>query len=116
VGFVTEQHQLVHNVYLQLLAELGIIGLGLFLAVAAACLRACYVAARAFDRLGRRDIAVLARGVLVATVGALAASLTLSNLRDPRLWILLALGPALCGIAAAAQASGKAQALAARSR
>ena len=49
---IDEPH-LVHNTYLQLLAETGVIGLSLFFVVAGACLTAAHRAGRLFERLGR---------------------------------------------------------------
>ncbi len=96
---VTDRPHVVHNTYLQLLAEAGLVGLGLFLAVVTACLAAAWRAATAFERRARPDLALLSRAVLLAGVGALAALLFISAGTDPRLWLLLALGPALLTIA-----------------
>jgi O-antigen ligase len=92
-----------HSVYLQLLAETGVIGLTLFLVVVAGCLRAALVAGRRFDDLGERAMAGLARAAFVAMVGMLAASFFISNLTDRRMWILLALGPILLALASRPQ-------------
>lgn len=100
VDLIAEKPRLVHNVYLQLLAEVGIVGLALFLGVILAALRTALLAARRFDRLGDPSLALLSRAVLVAGVGALAASFFLSNGPDKRLWVILALGPALLAVAA----------------
>jgi O-antigen ligase len=103
VRLISERPDLVHNAYLQLLVEAGPVGLALFLGVIGACLRAAWMAARRFEALGERGLSDLARGVLVACIGMLAASFFLSNGADKRLWTILALGPALLGIAARAQ-------------
>jgi hypothetical protein len=63
------------------------------------CLLAVFRAARRFDELNERGLAGLARAVLVGTIGMLAASFFLSDGSDPRLWVLLALGPALLALA-----------------
>lgn len=85
----------VHNVYLQLWVETGIVGLLLFLAVALRGIVAAFRAANRFERLGDTDTATLSRAAMLGLIGTLTASFFLSNVSDPRLWVLLALGPAL---------------------
>jgi O-antigen ligase len=92
---IAEQPSVAHNVYLQQLAETGIVGLLLLLVVCAACLTASQVAAARFHAGGDRAMTTLARATTVAIIGLLAASTFISNGPDKRLWIALALGPAL---------------------
>jgi O-antigen ligase len=97
---VTVEHpKVVHNTFLQVLAEDGLVGLALFLGVILAALRAAYLAAELFDRRGSPAFATLARAVLVGSIGLLAAAFFVSLTTDYRLWLLLALGPALLGVA-----------------
>ncbi|MGH2742303.1 MAG: O-antigen ligase family protein [Thermoleophilaceae bacterium] len=98
---IAEQPNVVHNTYLQLLAENGLIGLPLFLGFVFACLRAAWLAGRRFEARGQADLEALARAVLVGAIGMLAASFFISAGVDKRLWILLALGPALLAVAEA---------------
>jgi O-antigen ligase len=95
---VIQDPHTVHNVYLQALAELGVIGFALLLAVLGATLHATWSAISRFDAAGARRLSVLARGVLVAQISMLSASVFLSNGYDVRLWVLLALGPALAAV------------------
>jgi O-antigen ligase len=95
VRIVTTLNPVVHNIYLQLLAEDGFIGLGLFLAIAARCLQSAWQAARRFDARGDPAGGALARGVLVGQIGILVAGVFLSAGFDTRLWILFGLGLAL---------------------
>ncbi len=99
VELITERPHVVHNAYLQLLAEEGVVGLGLFLALALGCMAAAWHAARRFDASRRQGLAALARAILLAIGGALVASWFISNATDKRLWALLALGPALLAVA-----------------
>jgi O-antigen ligase len=99
VHILAEQPRYVHNTYLQLVAENGVIGLLLFLGFALGCLRAALLAARRFEATRRASLEMLARAVLVAAIGMLIAAFFLSAAVDGRMWVLLALGPALLGIA-----------------
>ena len=99
VRLIVDEPHVAHNVYLQQLAETGIVGLGLLLFVIVACLTAAVRAARRFDALGDGALATLARASAVAMVGFLVASTFISDSTDKRLWIVLALGPALLGLA-----------------
>jgi O-antigen ligase len=99
VRLIVDEPLVAHNVYLQQLAETGIVGLALLLSVIAACLTAALRAARRFDALGDDALATLARASVVAMVGFLVASTFISDSTDRRLWIVLALGPALLGLA-----------------
>jgi O-antigen ligase len=99
VTLLVDEPNFVHNTYLQLFAEGGIVALALFLAVVLSCLGAARRAAELFARSRARALEILARAVLVAMIGMLAAGMFLSAALDPRLWVLLALGPALLGVA-----------------
>jgi O-antigen ligase len=100
VDLIAERPHAVHNTYLGLLAETGVVGLGLFVAVIGASLGAAQKAAAMFDRRGDQALCTLSRGVLVAAVGVLVAAFFASLGSEPMLWLLLALGPALLGVAA----------------
>ena len=99
VGLIVDDPHLVHNTYLQLFAEGGVVGLALFLGFVGACLRATKLAADRFEAQGERSLGTLARAVMVATISMLAAMVFLSTATDKRLWLLLALGPALLAVA-----------------
>jgi O-antigen ligase len=96
---ITEVPHLVHNVYLQMLTEAGIIGFLIFLLVIAGCVRSSWFAARRFDAIGRTGYGDLARAILLAEIGMLSAQFFISDGEDLRLWILLGLGPALLSLA-----------------
>lgn len=99
VDLIVDKHIVVHNVYLELWVETGIIGLLLYLGFVVACLAAAWRAKGLFERMGDSEMATLARTVVLATVGMLAASFFLSNVSNHQSWVLLALGPVLASIA-----------------
>jgi O-antigen ligase len=102
---VVERPHVPHNTYLQVLAEAGIVGLILFVLFIAGCLRAAMRGAREFEDRGEWGTGTLTRGIVVATASILAASMFLSAATDKRLWILLALGPVMLGLARQAGAT-----------
>ncbi|MFZ1153949.1 MAG: O-antigen ligase family protein [Solirubrobacteraceae bacterium] len=99
VGLIVDQHLVVHNLYLQLWAESGIVGLLLFLALVVLAFAGAWRAIARFEALGDEEMTGLSRAVIPALVGVLTASFFLSNISDRRIWVLLALGPVLAGIA-----------------
>lgn len=101
--FIVDDAKVAHNVYLQVLAELGVVGLLMFLAVLAFALRSAAQAAARFNASGNVQMEILARAVFVAIVTLLAANFFLSDQFSKQLWLLLGLGPALLAIASSAR-------------
>ena len=97
--FIVDTPKAAHNTYLQVLAELGVIGAALFISVIGFALLCILRAARIFDRLDERGLELLARALLVAIAGVLAADFFISEQYSKQLWFLLGLGPALLGVA-----------------
>jgi O-antigen ligase len=106
--FIVDNPKVAHNTYLNVLAELGVVGLALFLAIIALPLwwaaRAVGVAARAGDR----QLEILARAMVVVIVGLLAADFFGSRQYTKQLWLLLSLCPVLLQISRAELASRRA--------
>ncbi len=106
--FIVDNPKVAHNTYLNVLAELGVVGLALFLAVIAFSL---WCAARALgvaSRAGDRQLDVLARAMIVVIVGLLAADFFGSRQYSKQLWLLLSLCPALLAISRAELAARRA--------
>jgi O-antigen ligase len=97
--FIVDNPKSAHNTYLQLLAELGVIGATLFVSIILFALLCMLRAARIFERLGEQGLELLARALLVAVAGVLAADFFISDAFSKQLWLLLGLGPALLGVA-----------------
>ena len=107
VDLIAEQRKDVHNAYLQALAETGIPGLLLFVAVAGLALGSARTAERRLAGRGDAALAAVARGLVLALVGMLVALVFISYGHDSRLWLLLALGPALLAISARSSTAGR---------
>ncbi len=104
--FIVDTPKVAHNTYLQVLAELGIIGAVLFLAIIGFSLLCILRAARIFERLKETTMELLSRAMLVALAGTLAADFFISDEFSKQLWLLLGLGPALLAIARATERRG----------
>ena len=99
VNFVLTDPQPTHNTYLQTLAEMGVVGLALFLLILLLSIRAAVLAVRIFHARGDRSMEILARALVLAIVGILAADFFVSDSYSKQLWLLLAVCPALLAIA-----------------
>jgi O-antigen ligase len=97
--FIVDTPKVAHNTYLQILAELGIIGLALFLSIIGFAIWCALRAARWFGRAGDSQMEIVSRAMVVALVGVLAADFFITEQYGKQLWLLLGLGPALLGVA-----------------
>lgn len=98
--FIIDTPLVAHNAYLHVLAEMGLVGLSLFLAVLALSIGSSLRAVSIFRRRNERTLEALARALIVALAGILAADFFLSEQYNKQLWLLLAMGPALLAMAA----------------
>jgi O-antigen ligase len=96
--FIIDTPQVAHNSYLHVLAELGIPGLALFVAIIVACLSCAWRAARRFAAAGDSVLETLARAIVLALIALLVADFFASDHLNKELWLLLGLGPALLAI------------------
>ena len=97
--FIVDDPKVAHNVYLQVTAELGVVGGLMFVSILAFSLACCVRAARRFGARGDERMEILSRALVVALIGVLAADFFASEQFSKQLWLLLGLGPALLGIA-----------------
>lgn len=88
-----------HNIYLELLADLGIPGLLAFLGVVAAAIGATIRAARMFNRQGDREMELIARSMFLVLVGFMTADIFLSGEFAKQLWLAFAVSAALLKLA-----------------
>lgn len=94
-----ETPQVAHNTYLEVLAELGIVGLSMFALLLLFCVGSAHAAARAFSARGDPGGDALARALMIAMIGTLTADIFISQEFNKQLWLLLACGPALLSVA-----------------
>jgi O-antigen ligase len=97
--FIIDTPKPPHNVYLSVLAELGVVGLALFMIVLGFAVASVLRAARLFERAGDTEMEIYARALCVAFVGLLTADFFLSEPFGKQLWLLIGLGPALLAVA-----------------
>jgi O-antigen ligase len=105
VDLIVDEPKVVHNTYLQVLTELGALGLTVFSLVVLGALALAVRGIRAFARAGDRESELLGRGLLIGTLGMLAAFVFISAQYEKALWLLLGLCAALPGLAARARTS-----------
>jgi putative inorganic carbon (HCO3(-)) transporter len=96
---IIETPQVTHNTYLQVAAELGLVGFSLFALIIFFSLRCGLWAARLFQRRGDIGGEALARAAMIGLIGVLVADLFISQQYNKQLWLMLGLGPAMLAIA-----------------
>jgi O-antigen ligase len=108
---ILDRTEVVHNTYLHVLAETGLIGLALFVLVIVAALTMGVQAINTFSKLGDLEMEILARGLVIGTIGMLVAFLFLSAQHEKQLPLLLGALAALYAIsrrsAAAKRSTGE---------
>lgn len=97
--YFIDHPKVAHNMYLHVLAELGIVGLALFLSIIGFAVVSAFRAAKTFASSGDEDMDLLTRAIMLAVLGMLAADFFLSGQLSKQLWLLLGLGPALLAVA-----------------
>ncbi|HEX3511620.1 MAG TPA: O-antigen ligase family protein [Solirubrobacteraceae bacterium] len=93
--------KVAHNTYLNILAELGIVGGAMFLGLLAVSVGCTVMAMRRLQRDGDERLEILVRGLLVGIGGYLITIFFITETYSKLLWIVMALGPVLLAIASA---------------
>jgi O-antigen ligase len=88
----------VHNTYLNVLTDYGLIGLALFLALGLMALTLGIRAAWAFSRSGDRELELLSRGVVSAVIAMMTAYTFISAQYEKQLWLLAGFCAALYSV------------------
>jgi O-antigen ligase len=104
--YIADTPKVAENMYLEVFAELGIVGLAFFLTLIAFGLGCSFAALTRFRQLGRRHLQGLTAAIAVSTVGLLVADFFASEQYARELWLLLGLGPALLAIAKRMETDG----------
>jgi O-antigen ligase len=89
VDLVFDATKVVHNTYLQLLSELGAIGLLAFTVVALGALTLGLRGVRVLASHDERQAELTGRAIVIALVGTLAALVFISGQFEKQLWLLL---------------------------
>ena len=100
---IGETPKVVHNIYLEVATETGVVGLALFLGVVGFGIGSMLAAARTFGRMGQADMQAASICIAVGVIGILAADMFVSDQYSKQLWLLLGLGPALLQMARTAR-------------
>lgn len=95
--------KVAHNTYLNILAELGLVGGVLFFAIIVLCVGCHLAAIRRFQRDKDERMEMLARGLLIGFGGYLVTLMFISDEYAKLLWILLSLGPIMLAVASGAR-------------
>jgi O-antigen ligase len=102
---VVEQRKVVHNTYLHILTELGIVGMIPFAVLMTGCLALAWSGVRTFALRAERRLEILARGIVIGTIGMLAAFFFISAQYEKQLWLLLGVCAALSTLARAGESA-----------
>lgn len=97
-AFILETPKVAHNTYLNIVAELGILGGLLFVSILVFSATCALLSIRRAREAGDESMEILLRGLAVGLGGYLVTLMFLSEGTEKLLWIMLALGPAMLAI------------------
>lgn len=101
---IVDVPHVTHNMYLDVVDELGLPGLIALLALAGTSIGAAVRAAKRYERVGDVQFELMSRALALAILGVLVADVFLSGQFSKQLWLLLALPPPLLALAPPAKA------------
>ena len=87
---VLNNRLVTHNTYLEILSELGFVGLGLFLGVICTTFAVAWSGIRSMGSM-LENASIVSRGLMSGTLGLLVAYIFLSGEYEKQLWLLLGL-------------------------
>ncbi len=111
-AFILETPKVAHNTYLNIIAELGVVGGLLFVAILAFSATCTLVAIKRAREAADESMEILLRGLAVGFGGYLVTLLFLSESTEKLLWIMIALGPAMLAVTTAMRDDARAPSLA----
>jgi O-antigen ligase len=97
--FIVDTPKVAHNTYLQVLAELGIVGFALFMTILLFSFVCAFKAHRVAAAAGDRELDLIARAAVVALLALFSAYIFVSRDYGKQLWLLLALCPVMLEVA-----------------
>lgn len=105
VDLVVDDPKVAHNTYLHVLTELGVVGFVAFIGMLGGTLLVGWRAIKELQRRGERRLEILARGLVIGTIGMLAAFVFITAQLEKQLWLLLGLCLALSTLARAGESA-----------
>ena len=106
---VVDTPKVAHNTYLHVLTELGVVGFAAFAAMLLGSVLIAWNSIKSFARRGELRLEIVGRGVLIGTIGMLAAFVFITAQYEKQLWLLLGACAALSTLAKAGEfANGEA--------
>jgi O-antigen ligase len=102
---VLDKSEVVHNSYLHVLAETGLIGLALFILVIVTALAMGMRAIKTFSERGDLKMEILGRGLIIGTIGMLTAFFFLTAQHEKQLPLLLGALAVMCTLSRSSAAA-----------
>lgn len=99
VDLVLDAQKVTHNTYLNIFADLGIVGLLAFVGLVVGVLVILVGAVRRFDRERDPELAIFGRATLISILAMLAAFTFISAQYEKQLWLLLGIAAAIASLA-----------------